>query len=123
MCVSKLREKVNDAIPITCKKEEKLDRILSILESHRESTLNGLPDSIKNTAKAPDPKTHFGKIKQKNTDHDCAKSSACNPAWDKFGCIEVYKLSFVLGFSICQLIKAAVNPPLMSRIALVKGGA
>ena len=50
-CVpSKLGEKMNDDIPMSCSKEDKLDRILCILESHRESTLNGLPDALRNTA-------------------------------------------------------------------------
>ena len=85
---------MND-IPMSCSKEDKLDRILCILESHRESTLNGPPDALRNTATkiGNDAKVNFGKSKQNyGDDHNCSTNPACNPAWDKFGCIEVYKL-------------------------------
>ena len=96
-------EMINTQVSINHSNKEKMWRIQAILETQKDSTLNGIPDkAVYDTKKShlDIPKAQYGSRYDKNRQtqgqgHDCSSSSQCNTKWDKLGCIELYKLSTV----------------------------
>ena len=96
-------ELINRQISLSHSNKDKMWRIQAFLEAEKDSTLIGIPDkSIYDPKKShPDnPKAQYGSRHGKNRQtqgkgHDCSSSNQCITKWDKFGCIEVYKLATV----------------------------
>ena len=94
---------INKQVSMSLPSKEKILRIQAILDSEKDSTLNGIPDKVINIPKksqSDNPKAQYGSKYGQNRQsqgqgHDCFSSSQCNTKWDKFGCIEVYKLTTV----------------------------
>ena len=95
------KDKINHQVPMSVPKTEKIARIFEILETEKDSTLNGIPDKNNYVPKKHEPDHHraqYGSRDGQNRNkhgHDCTNSPQCNTRWDMLGCIKLYKLATV----------------------------